>query len=150
MPSPRMLCLDCGYTLDHLDQHRCPECGREFDPANLGSWRAPDEPAKVTPAVSMLWSTGLIALCVYAPALLFLGWTDLASYATSVQARPVLRWLNLKEGPAIAVGSLITLVAVLFAGWVGRAHPSYFYLLAFLGAGWSAFMSISEIAAVLF
>ncbi len=41
MPSPRMLCLGCGYTLDHLDQRCCPECGRAFDPADSASYAAP-------------------------------------------------------------------------------------------------------------
>jgi hypothetical protein len=26
------LCLDCNYPLQHLASHRCPECGRPFDP----------------------------------------------------------------------------------------------------------------------
>ena len=29
-----MRCLSCKYDLCHLTEHRCPECGREFDPAN--------------------------------------------------------------------------------------------------------------------
>jgi hypothetical protein len=27
-------CLSCGYPLNQLPEHRCPECGRAFDPAN--------------------------------------------------------------------------------------------------------------------
>ncbi len=27
-------CLGCGYIIDHLPEPRCPECGRQFDPAN--------------------------------------------------------------------------------------------------------------------
>jgi hypothetical protein len=27
-------CLDCGYRLRGLESHRCPECGREFNPHN--------------------------------------------------------------------------------------------------------------------
>lgn len=27
-------CLGCGYVLDGLPEHRCPECGRPFDPDN--------------------------------------------------------------------------------------------------------------------
>lgn len=31
--SRRMLqCLSCGYSLDGLHEHRCPECGKTFDP----------------------------------------------------------------------------------------------------------------------
>jgi hypothetical protein len=31
---PTMHCLECGYPLDGLLEHRCPECGRKFDPAD--------------------------------------------------------------------------------------------------------------------
>ena len=27
-----MRCLSCHYSLENLTEHRCPECGREFDP----------------------------------------------------------------------------------------------------------------------
>jgi hypothetical protein len=27
-----MFCIDCGYELHGLQEHRCPECGRDFDP----------------------------------------------------------------------------------------------------------------------
>lgn len=27
-----MRCLKCGYDLSQLTEHRCPECGRAFDP----------------------------------------------------------------------------------------------------------------------
>ncbi len=36
---PTMWCRKCWYILDGLDRHRCPECGREFDPANLQTYR---------------------------------------------------------------------------------------------------------------
>src|ERR1035441_3994288 len=29
-----MFCRGCGYALIGLPGHRCPECGRDFDPAN--------------------------------------------------------------------------------------------------------------------
>lgn len=29
-----MRCLKCNYDLSGLTEHRCPECGRGFDPAN--------------------------------------------------------------------------------------------------------------------
>lgn len=44
----RRFCLQCGYDLRNLESHRCPECGRAFDPtkpstyvnspAVLGEW----------------------------------------------------------------------------------------------------------------
>jgi hypothetical protein len=32
--SPTIVCLGCGYDLNGLDRHRCPECGRPFDPSD--------------------------------------------------------------------------------------------------------------------
>ena len=32
-----MRCLDCRYNLKHLTEHRCPECGRAFDPKDAGT-----------------------------------------------------------------------------------------------------------------
>jgi hypothetical protein len=29
-----MRCLTCKYDLSKLTEHRCPECGRAFDPAD--------------------------------------------------------------------------------------------------------------------
>lgn len=34
-------CRGCGYFLRGLDSHRCPECGREFDPANPDTMKLP-------------------------------------------------------------------------------------------------------------
>jgi len=33
-----MRCLDCKYDLRNLAEHRCPECGREFDPNDSGTF----------------------------------------------------------------------------------------------------------------
>ncbi|HEY7118751.1 MAG TPA: hypothetical protein VH475_19335, partial [Tepidisphaeraceae bacterium] len=30
-------CLDCNYPLGGIDAHRCPECGRPFQPWDAGS-----------------------------------------------------------------------------------------------------------------
>ena len=34
-----MYCKKCWYVLDGLDENRCPECGRAFDPANGRTYR---------------------------------------------------------------------------------------------------------------
>lgn len=33
-----MFCLGCGYDLHALTVHRCPECGRVFDPNTPGTY----------------------------------------------------------------------------------------------------------------
>src|SRR3954464_15394014 len=40
-------CRDCGYALRGLSEHRCPECGRDFDPARLGTMRLPRRPRRL-------------------------------------------------------------------------------------------------------
>ena len=35
---PHMSCLGCEYSLDGLAEHRCPECGRPFDPEDSTSF----------------------------------------------------------------------------------------------------------------
>lgn len=40
-----MRCKACNYSLWKLTEHRCPECGRAFDPANPKTFRGkPKEP----------------------------------------------------------------------------------------------------------
>lgn len=34
-----MYCLKCGYILQGLLEHRCPECGQPFDPDNVLTFR---------------------------------------------------------------------------------------------------------------
>jgi hypothetical protein len=36
-----MRCLNCKYDLSHLTEHRCPECGREFDPKDPQTFGSP-------------------------------------------------------------------------------------------------------------
>ncbi len=38
--NPGLFCRRCGYPLLHLDRNRCPECGRESDPADARSFRS--------------------------------------------------------------------------------------------------------------
>ena len=38
--SPTMFCRDCGYILDGLPEHRCPECGGPFDPRSPTTFRS--------------------------------------------------------------------------------------------------------------
>jgi hypothetical protein len=35
-----MHCLDCHYDLTNLSEHRCPECGRAFDPGDPDSFES--------------------------------------------------------------------------------------------------------------
>src|SRR5688572_6085536 len=33
-----MRCIACHYSLTNLTEHRCPECGRKFDPHDLNTF----------------------------------------------------------------------------------------------------------------
>ncbi len=37
-PHPDRICLNCGYSLEHLAAHRCPECGLAFDPMDAATF----------------------------------------------------------------------------------------------------------------
>lgn len=60
---PTMYCKGCGYVLDGLPEHRCPECGREFDPGNPKTFsdQPPLHPVKVLLLRPIGWPTFLLA-----------------------------------------------------------------------------------------
>jgi len=55
-------CPNCGYNLTGLPENRCPECGREFDPAQLAQQRRADARiggvilrVLLVPALCVIW-----------------------------------------------------------------------------------------------
>ncbi len=50
-----MRCLDCHYSLVNLTEHRCPECGRRFDPANNQTFETEEESARESKRKSYRW-----------------------------------------------------------------------------------------------
>jgi hypothetical protein len=56
-----MRCLDCKYDLRKLSDHRCPECGREFDPNDPTTFEIPVKKGKV---IIRLCSVGAISLVI--------------------------------------------------------------------------------------
>ena len=62
-----MRCLSCNYELKNLTEHRCPECGRAFDPADPATFRSPGEwqsQSKLWQAA--LWSFTILLLVMFA------------------------------------------------------------------------------------
>lgn len=60
-----MRCLSCDYDLSNLTEHRCPECGRAFDPRN------PKTFSTITPAEKkemllgfLIWLAVMAGVCV--------------------------------------------------------------------------------------
>lgn len=46
-PPPTLYCPTCGYILNMLPEHRCPECGTLFDPNNPRLLRMPRKKASL-------------------------------------------------------------------------------------------------------
>jgi hypothetical protein len=62
-------CLSCGYDLRNLTEHRCPECGREFDPNDPSTFEA----RAVSRSVNVVVGIGflLIAILILALPLIY-------------------------------------------------------------------------------
>ncbi|MCA9254739.1 MAG: hypothetical protein KDA33_03840, partial [Phycisphaerales bacterium] len=58
--------LNCQYDLRRLSAHRCPECGRGFDPENRASWAASPTRRLLrrrVGAVGMSWPLIVFGMC---------------------------------------------------------------------------------------
>jgi hypothetical protein len=56
-----MRCLSCKYDLSHLTEHRCPECGREFDPNDPKSFETLKSARRRAWMRFLFWILGLWA-----------------------------------------------------------------------------------------
>ena len=54
-----MRCLDCHYSLKGLTEHRCPECGRAFDPNDSKTYGTGWRPKPWTISIAVF--SGLVA-----------------------------------------------------------------------------------------
>lgn len=72
-----MRCKSCDYSLENLPEHRCPECGRAFDPNDPQTWNMPGERQRKR--------ARLIGLIVLAALILFL----IAAFIPVLQHYPV-------------------------------------------------------------
>ena len=50
-----MRCLSCHYSLEHLTENRCPECGRAFDPDDPATF-GPQPPRALTWWQFCIWT----------------------------------------------------------------------------------------------
>ncbi len=57
--SDGIFCRSCGYDLRSLSEHRCPECGREFDPGEKQTY---DLKPRRTALSRWIWRIGILSL----------------------------------------------------------------------------------------
>jgi hypothetical protein len=93
-------CLNCRYDLRNLGEHRCPECGREFDPTDPTTFSLPERMMMTGRAFVRL------ALFAYTCNLLFIGYVAIKELPGD--------WSNIITVP---MGALI-LLPVTFIGCV--------------------------------
>ncbi len=106
-----MYCRDCSYPLDHLDQQRCPECGRPFDPESPRTYR------RRARRISRGWSRLLVAVLVIA--------VYVSSYFILVEKGPSLSLsanppYSFRQTPKYRVGGEVASVVYSPAHWVDR------------------------------
>lgn len=63
-----MHCLTCQYDLRNLTEHRCPECGRPFDPSDECTFDG------VSPGLRLAVTIGLLVFAVSVIGLPLLTW----------------------------------------------------------------------------
>ena len=107
-----MYCRRCRYVLDSLSDHRCPECGRPFDPANRRTYRTTPHRKSAYLGWGFLIGSGIMALLTLLH--LMPGYFANDSSGTSKAIAEIILMLGL----AIAVGT--GLIGMLFGYGIYR------------------------------
>ncbi len=126
---PTKRCIRCGYTLEHLPELRCPECGLEFDPRwpetyFAGQYAYPGWQflllAVLTPLAALLFGvlTSLLGsvfpwlICAFAT-------LALEVYVAARSGRELLKPRSLRERRICWLGALVISAGVLLltCGW---------------------------------
>jgi hypothetical protein len=92
-----MRCLNCKYDLRNLPEHRCPECGREFDPNDSTTFTL-----RHTRNRSGIWALVAIAI-IFA-----IGWT--------------LEWILHVPAAVVAFGAVPIVLIILIVLWLKSEH----------------------------
>ncbi len=117
---------ECGYSLRNLTEHRCPECGRPFDPDNENSFVLKSKPKPGIPFLLCFALSGLhytvtlilgmiafsaIATSLYFPNSNFNSWPRVAAFALNIIAQPIIFIIN----PQIIVDTSRFVILILLA-----------------------------------
>ena len=71
-PPSTALCLTCDYPLRDLAGHRCPECGREFDPTDADTMHLGRPRGRIARMLVQPTSPALVVLAVIAAIAMFI------------------------------------------------------------------------------
>jgi hypothetical protein len=109
-----MRCLSCQYDLSNLTEHRCPECGRAFDPQDLQTFLGDPKPlrSKVTGKSVIALLCLLAAYVVNVTNQIYVDWSIAELTGRPLSAPSVA--FRQAVAPAIVQGFFLT-VAVLLA-----------------------------------
>lgn len=58
-----MRCISCKYDLSRLAEHRCPECGREFDPNDSRTFTETGHSGPRLRFLAILWMLAFVIGC---------------------------------------------------------------------------------------
>jgi hypothetical protein len=112
-----MSCRSCHYPLEHLGEHRCPECGRAFDPRDPNSFDP--SAAWQFPRPSHMALFGVLS---FAGAFALLTYLDRGHQLRS--GAPALKTAA-SLGIAVCLLTFATISYVLIATWrARRSNPS--------------------------
>jgi hypothetical protein len=139
MPSPEtMYCLSCGYDLHGLPEHRCPECGRAFDPDDSATFLCSQVNGRKCLVLALLGVFGMIGAIMMAALLGWAfpgqirGWMALSVFAAGLVTTAIALGVSIKRlrQPPAAVAHRNALLAALvisllpygfFVGWAALA-----------------------------
>jgi hypothetical protein len=122
---PSRYCIRCFYPLNQLEGNQCPECGREFDPANPKTYskyeRIPTWPCWETCVACLL-----LALLIY----LTWDWTGVQELLFGRTARRATRTVGgyypiMRIQQLVLVSPLIVLIPVLFISGFRKRPRSF-------------------------
>jgi len=119
------LCASCRYSLLGLETSRCPECGREFDPARAETYTTLSRLRRQARGAFLA-----ILLTYVAMSLLLWYVSGFPLLVTTAVALPLLPVASRKRAPqllGLAITWLLVLLIVIFylVEWYASLHPQY-------------------------
>lgn len=112
-----MRCLSCKYDLTHLTEHRCPECGRPFDPSDPSTFQVPPASNK-KPLLR-----GIVLIAVSYPVSFALCYKFLSAYSQKVG----VQWTRSRMLDDAILGGVYVLPLVIVAIFAAYSLIAFFW-----------------------